>query len=239
MNRTDQRRLPDCLGLSDPSHPRPAPTPPSAELRTPLTRPASLGLLTLLLLAAPVQASQLPSQNLKQMIQAADVIVSGEVNKLSDGIENGLPFTQVTVKVQGSIKRELAVNSDFTFRQYGLLKTRKLADGRYMLATKIEGMPTWTVGEKITSFMNKPGARSGFSTPVGLAQGKFTASGAQMANSFNNRDLFKGMTVDPSALNTHEAAMLASKGGAVEGGVLTNFVKRAVKEQWIEKGVMR
>jgi hypothetical protein len=47
------------------------------------------------------------------------------------------------------------------------------------------------------------------------------------------------MSVDPSALNAKESAMLAKPAGAVEGEVLMNLVKRAVKEKWIEKGVMR
>ena len=187
----------------------------------------------------PLHASQLVTQNLKQMIQEADVIVTGEVSKVTDGIENGLPFTEVTMKVNSSVKRDLAMNSNYSFRQYGLLKPRKLQDGRYLLATKIEGMATWTVGEKVTTFMNKPASRTHMTTPVGLAQGKFTYSGAQVANSFENRGLFKGMSVDASVLNAKESAMLAKPAGPVEGEVLMNFVKRAVKEQWIEKGVMR
>ncbi|WP_457420335.1 hypothetical protein [Roseateles sp. P5_E7] len=204
-----------------------------------LRRLALLGGLAALL-APSAQASQLVPQNLKQMIQASDLIVTGEVTKLTDGIENGLPFTEVTLKVKESVKRDLALNSSYKFRQYGLLKTRRMGDGRYMLPAKIEGMASWKVGEKVTTFMNKPALRTGMVTPVGLAQGKFTSNGARLANSFNNRDLFKGMTVDPSVLNANEAAMLANKsGGAVEGGVLNRFVKRAISEQWIEKGVMR
>jgi hypothetical protein len=190
-------------------------------------------------LAAPSQASQLVPQNLKQMIDAADVIVTGKVSKVTDGVENGIPFTEVTMQVDSSIKREMAANSNYSFRQYGLLKSRRMVDGRYLLATKIEGMATWTVGEKVTTFMNKPASRSGMRTPVGMAQGKFTYSGAQAANSFDNRGLFKGMSVDAGKLNAKESAMLAKPAGSVEGEVLINFVKRAVKEQWIEKGVMR
>jgi hypothetical protein len=189
--------------------------------------------------AAPLQASQLVPQNLKQMVQAADVIVTGEVTKITDGVDNGLPFTEVTMKVNGSIKRDMAVNSNFTFRQYGLLKPRKMADGRYLLPARVEGMARWTVGEKVTTFMNRPVSRNGMRTPVGLAQGKFTYSGSQAANSFDNRGLFNGMTVDPRVLNDREAAMLARAAGPVEGDVLINLVKRAVKEKWIEQGVMR
>jgi hypothetical protein len=197
--------------------------------------------VTMLAAAAmtPAHASQLVPQNLKQMISEADVIVTGEVSKITDGIENGLPFTEVTMKVNSSLKRDLALNSNYSFRQYGLLKPRKLPDGRFLLTGKIEGMATWTVGEKVTTFMNKPASHTRMTTPVGLAQGKFTYSGAQAANSFDNRGLFKGMSVDPAVLNARESAMLAKPAGAVEGDVLMNLVRRAVKEEWIKKGVMR
>jgi hypothetical protein len=198
------------------------------------------GVLLLLLGAAPqAQASQLVPQNLRQMIQVSDLIVTGEVSRVTDGLDNGLPYTQVTLKVKGSLKHELKENSEYSFRQYGLLKARKMPDGRFMLPAKIEGMPTWTVGEKVTAFMNKPARRTGLVTPVGLAQGKLTANGARIANGFNNQGLFKDVKVEPGHLSKDESAMLAKHGGAVEQGVLLQLVKRAVKEQWIEKGVMR
>ncbi|MFL6658664.1 MAG: hypothetical protein ACJ8GW_11365 [Massilia sp.] len=199
--------------------------------------PLLLGLA--LLCALPAQASQLVPQNLKQMIAVSDLIVTGEVSKLSDGIANGVPYTEVTLKVKGSVKRELAANSTYSFRQYGLMKPRKLPDGRYLLPSKIEGMPTWSLGEHVTTFFNKPASHTGLRTPVGLAQGKLTAGGAKSANSFNNRGLFNGVQVDPSVLSADEAAMLASRGGAVQTGVLLGLVKRAVKEEWIARGVMR
>ena len=212
----------------------PAARTPAGPRAAPL--PWALGLA---LLAPLAQASQLVPQNLKQMIKVSDEIVTGEVSKVSDGIQNGVPYTEITLKVKGSIKHEMKTDSSYTFRQYGLLKPRKLADGRYLLPSKIEGMPTWAVGEKVTTFFNKPATHTGLRTPVGLAQGKLTSAGPKAANSFNNRDLFKGMTVDPSVLNPNEAAMLASRGGAVETGIFLQLVKRAVKEQWIERGVMR
>jgi hypothetical protein len=191
------------------------------------------------LAASQAQASQLVPQNLKKMIQVSDVIVTGEVSKVTDGIQDGVPYTEVTLKVKSSLKHDLAKDSSYRFRQYGLLKPRKMADGRYLLPAKIEGMATWKVGENVTTFLNHPSPRNGLTTPVGLAQGKLTAGGTKMTNSFNNRDLFKGMTVDPTALNANEAAMLASRGGPVETGVLLQLVKKAVNEQWIERGVMR
>ena len=184
-------------------------------------------------------ASQLVPQNLKQMIQVSDLIVSGEVTKVTDGIDKGVPFTEVTLKVKGSLKRKLATQSSYRIRQYGLLRHRRMADGRYLLAARIEGMPTWTVGETVTTFMNKPAAHTGLMTPVGLAQGKFTLSGSRLSNGFDNRDLFKGVSVDPRVLKPSEAAMLSQRSGALDANVLHGLVKRALAEQWIERGVMR
>jgi len=237
MNRSMHPLMPSTPGPEDGAHEAPV----LSRLVASLARHALVAALFVLAATAvaPLQASQLVPQNLKQMIHAADVIFTGEVTRVTDGVESGLPFTEVTMKVNSSIKRDMAVGSPYTFRQYGLLKPRKLQDGRYLLTSKIEGMATWTIGEKVTTFMNKPASRTRMSTPVGMAQGKFTYSGTQAANSFDNRSLFRGMSVDASVLNAKEAAMLAKTAGPVEGDVLINFVKRAVKEQWIEKGVMR
>jgi hypothetical protein len=212
---------------------------PSPRMLSPTARLLPGILILSSILASPAQATQLVPQNLKQMIQASDLIVTGEVKKLTDGIDHGVPYTEVTLKVKGSIKRDFAANSNYVFRQYGLLKNRKMADGRYLLAAKIEGMPTWKVGENVTAFMNKPALRTGLVTPVGMAQGKFTASGAEVANSFNNRGLFQGMKIDASVLKPGESAMLAKPSGAVQIGLLNGLVKRAVKDRWIENGVMR
>ena len=237
MNRPVYPLTPSTAGPQARTHQVPVLTRFLASMKRQVLLP---GVLILAATAAmPSHASQLVPQNLKQMIDAADVIVTGKVTGITDGMENGLPFTEVTMKVDSSIKRDMAANSTYKFRQYGLLKARKLQDGRYLLPTKIEGMATWTVGEKVTTFMNVPARRTRMTTPVGMAQGKFTYSGSQAANSFDNRNLFKGMSVDAGKLNSKESAMLAKPAGAVEGEVLMNFVRRAVKEQWTEKGVMR
>jgi hypothetical protein len=190
-------------------------------------------------LALPALATQLPPQNLSQMIAKADVIVSGQVTAVKDGIENGLPFTEVTLKVSGSAKQSLEASSSYSFRQYGLLKARKMGDGRYLLPAKIEGMPSWRVGERVLTFMNKPATTTGLRTPVGLAQGKFTINGNKAANAFNNEGLFEGVSVDSGLLRSSETAMLAKRSGAVDLAVLQGLVNRAVKNNWVATGEMR
>jgi hypothetical protein len=194
----------------------------------------------LALLAPLAQATQLPPQNLSQMIAKADLIVSGEVTSVKDGIQDGVPYTEVTLKVAGSAKRDLAPKSSYTFRQFGLLKARRMADGRYLLPAKIEGMPSWHVGERVMTFMNKPATKTGLSTPVGLAQGKLSINGSKAANSFNNVGLFDGVQVTTRGLlRAPETAMLSKPSGAVDIHVLQGLVSRAVKNNWIATGAMR
>ncbi len=219
---------------------------PSPTLAPPRTFASALasGLQAALLLATaslatPALATQLPLQNLSQLIAKADLIVSGEVTAVKDGIENGLPYTEVTLKVSGSAKQTLDTKSSFSFRQYGLLTPRKMSDGRYLLPAKIEGMPTWRVGERVLSFMNKPAASTGLRTPVGLAQGKFSINGNKAANAFNNEGLFDGVSVDSGLLRSSESTMLSKRSGAVDQAVLQGLVNRAVKNNWIATGVMR
>ncbi|MBS0321629.1 MAG: hypothetical protein JSR18_13880 [Proteobacteria bacterium] len=201
--------------------------------------PLAAAFVVLALAVAPALASQLVPQNLARMIEKSDVIVTGEVLELTDGIENGLPYTQVTLSVKGSIKRNLALDSQYTFRQYGLLKPRKLASGHYLLPSTFEGMPTWVRGERVTVFMNGPVGTHQMRTPVGLAQGKFTYSGSKTANSYGNRDLFTGMSVKAGILTPTEADMLRTSRGPVEAGVLLGLVRRAVDGDWIAKGWMQ
>lgn len=207
---------------------------------------------TLLVLGAAVlpqaHASQLVSQNLTQMIAKADVILMGRVTVVKDGISaEGVPFTEVTLKISGSAKKgvaakkgaKAAADTTYTFRQYGLLKPRRMSDGRTLLPAKIEGMPTWRVGEQVLSFMNKPAARTGLVTPVGLAQGKLTINGTKAVNSFNNVGLFDKVQVNDGLLRGSESAMLGQRAGGVDLGVLQGLVQRAVKDNWITSGAMR
>lgn len=191
-------------------------------------------------LAPQAQAMQLPTQNLSQMIAKSDVIVSGEVTSVKDGIQDGVPYTEVTLKVTGSAKQDLALKSSYTFRQFGLLKARKLDDGRYLLPAKIEGMPSWRVGERVMTFMNKPSSKTGLTTPVGLTQGKLSINGGKAANSFNNVGLFEGVQVSKrDLLRAPETSMLSTTSGAVDVNVLQGLVSRAVKNNWIGTGEMR
>jgi hypothetical protein len=202
--------------------------------------PRALALLAGLALALPAAALQLAPANLTRLIGESDVVVSGKVKSVTDGIDaKGLPYTEVTLLVGSSAKKRLDTNAEFRFRQYGLLKSRKMPDGRFLVARAPEGFPTWQPDEQVVAFLFKPASKTGLRSTVGLSQGKFTATSGKLSNEHGNRGLFAGVKVDASRLTPAEKAMLASRSGAVDVATLMSLVNRAAAGQWIEKGVMR
>jgi len=199
----------------------------------------SFALLAGAFAVAPASATQLVPQNLTKLIAGADVIVTGKVTNVTDGMDNGVPYTEVTLLVAASAKKKLAPRSEFKFRQFGLLKARKLPDGKFLVATAPEGFATWRRDEQVIAFMVKPARITGLRTTVGLEQGKFTTMGGRTANAQFNRNLFVGVQVSPGVLNAAEAQMLKKPAGEVDAAALLSLVNRAVAGQWIEKGVMR
>lgn len=190
--------------------------------------------------AAPAAATQLLPQNLAKLIKGADVMVSGHVKSVTDGIDaRGVPYTEVTIAVASSAKKKLARQSDFKFRQFGLLKPRRMADGRSFLGMAPQGFAQWRKDEQVIAFMYKPAAKTGLRTTVGLAQGKFTTAGGRTTNAQLNQSLFAGVQINPGVLTPAEAELMRRPGGPVDAHALLSLVHRAVAGQWIEKGVMR
>ncbi len=188
----------------------------------------------------PAAAMQLVPANLTRLIDQSDLIVSGKVKSVTDGIDaKGLPYTEVTIAVGASAKKKLSPRSDFKFRQYGLLEARKMPDGRFLVAQAPEGFPAWRMDEQVVAFMYKPAAKTGLRTTVGLAQGKFTASGGRLANEQANQGLFKDVHVNAGLLSSAESSMLRGPAGAVDAATLMGLVNRAVAGRWIETGAMR
>jgi hypothetical protein len=191
-------------------------------------------------LMLPAAAMQLAPANLTRLVGDSDLVVSGKVKSVTDGIDaKGMPFTEVTILVGASAKKQLNKDSEFKFRQYGLLSPRKMPDGRFLVARAPEGFPSWHADELVTAFMFKPASKTGLRTTVGLSQGKFTSSSGRLSNEHGNRGLFAGVKVAPGVLTAAEAAMLNGPAGAVDSATLMSLVNRAVAGKWIEKGVMR
>jgi hypothetical protein len=218
---------------------KPTLAPPAAGGRWRLLR-RSLALLAVTAVSLPAAATQLVPANLTRLIGQSNLIVSGKVKNVTDGIDaKGVPYTEVTIAVGSSAKEKLSTRSDFKFRQYGLLKARKMPDGRFLMAKAPEGFPSWTRDEQVVAFMYKPASKTGLRTTVGLAQGKFSVNGGLVANERANQGLFKGVQVNPGLLTPAETAMLRVPAGAVDTATLMGFVNRAVAGRWIETGAMR
>jgi hypothetical protein len=203
--------------------------------------PALTALLAALVMAAaPVaQAMKLKNANLTQLIADSQAIIAGKVTRVTDGVAaSGMPYTEVTILVKHSPKGEVAEDSSYTFRQFGLLKPRKMPNGRMLVAVTPEGFPRFTVGEQVVAFMYQPASRTGLQTTAGMAQGKLTLASGRLSNEFNNAGLFEDVEIDASLLSESERAMLESKGD-VDAAAFMGLITRAVAGGWVESGRMR
>jgi len=172
-------------------------------------------------------------RNIVDLIEISELIVTGKVVSVTDGFENGVPYTEVTVDVTEPLKGN--VPDTYTFRQFGLLEPRSLGNGLRYVGVSPDGWPKFQAGEDVLLFLYKPASRTGLRTTVGLLQGKFTMANRQYENAIRNRGLFDGVSVQPGLLNPAEEHMLNAKGGPVPAATLTGFVKKAVRGQWIEE----
>lgn len=191
------------------------------------------------LAGVPADATTLQKQNLTRLIAGSQSIISGKVDRVTDGVnENGMPYTEITISVSDAARGNVQGGSRYRFRQFGLQKPRKMPNGKVMIAMSPEGFPRWAVGERVVAFLYKPATRTGFQTTVGLAQGKLRMLDGRISNEFNNEGLFEGVHVRDGLLSEKERAMLSSK-GPVDAATLVGLIGRAVNEHWIENGEMR
>lgn len=214
--------------------------PPALRLVRPLAVAAAvLGTALALLPALAEQSAELRRQNLTQLITDAQMIVGGKVLRVADGVSpKGLPYTEVTLSVQYSIRGTLGGGATYRFRQFGLVAPRKMPDGRMLLAVSPAGFPRWQEGENVIAFLQKPASKTGLQTTCGLAQGKLNVLDGKVFNELDNRGLFDGVEINDALLSRNERAMLASRGPA-DAATFVSLVGRAVSENWIASGQMR
>jgi hypothetical protein len=180
-------------------------------------------------------AKSIKKQNIVDLLTHADSIVIGTVSGKTDGIQQGLPYTEITLDVGQSIKGDHG--SNYTFRQFGLIKPKSMGDGRVNLMVTPAGWPIYAKGEQVMLFLHKPASATGFQTTTGLTQGKFTVRGYQIANGDNNDSLFAGVRISRK-LNPTQQDLVNQPGGAYAAEDFFSLVKTAVEENWIENGVM-
>jgi hypothetical protein len=193
-------------------------------------------LATLALLAAsvPGHATSLVPLTVVDLLGHSDAIVVGQVQSVTDGFDaRGLPYTAVTIKVSDTIRGSKV--ETYTFRQFGLDKPSKLADGRTYLGRPI-AWPTWRKDEMTIVFMYGKARTTGFQTTVGLGQGKMNLANGVAVNGYDNTSLFNGVKANRGLLTAEEQKMFATKKGPVDSDTFRKFLHRAVDGNWVKKG---
>src|ERR1700690_4332487 len=191
------------------------------------------------LLASPYAAAavQWRESTIVDLVGKSELILRGTIASVTDGIDaNGLPYTQVTMHVAEAIRG--SVGSEYTFRQFGLLKPRSMGNGMVNLMVTPSGWTTYSQGEAAILFLTPHAKYTGLQTTVGLSQGKFKISMAGATNGTNNTGLFEHIKVSPSLLSPSDQALLSTKKGAVDTKSLVLLVRKAVDGRWIEQGSM-
>jgi hypothetical protein len=176
-------------------------------------------------------ATSVKKMTVADLINYGDKIIAGRVVAVTDGFDaNNLPYTDVTVAIQESLKGN--VSGSYTFRQFGLTAPRE-RNGRTYLAVSPDGFPRFKTGEDVVVFLF---ARTsmGFESTAGLMQGKFTLNGRHLANDLNNQGLFQDVQINSGQLTPAEQKMLGVKEGPVDSELFKGFVKKAVQNQWFE-----
>jgi hypothetical protein len=196
------------------------------------------GLCLLLASASAVATIQMRDTNIVELVGKSELILRGTVKSVTDGVDaSGFPYTEVTVHVAEAIRGE--VGTEYTFRQFGLLKPRSMGNGLVNLMVTPAGWTTYEKGEDTILFLNKHAKYTGLQTTVGLGRGKFKISMAGASNNANNSGLFAHVQVEPNLLAPSDRRMMSSKEGAVDTKAFVSLVRKAVKDRWIEQGSMR
>jgi hypothetical protein len=168
------------------------------------------------------------------LLAHSQTIVAGQVQSVTDGFDaRGLPYTEVTIKVADTIRGQKA--ETYTFRQFGLDKPRKLADGRTYLG-RPTGWPTWRKDEAAIVFLYSKARTTGLQTTVGLGHGKLSLANGVALNGYDNAGLFNGAQASRGLLDSSEQAMFKTKKGPVNADTLRKFLHRAVDGNWVKKG---
>ena len=183
------------------------------------------------------ELAQSGAPNIIDLIAGSETIISGAVKEVTDGFENGIPYTQVTIEVNETLRGQ--VGEEYTFRQFGLTKPRSMGNGKVYIGTTPEGWSKYEVNEDAMFFLYKPASMTGLQTTTGLGQGKVMFKGGNAISQAGNEGLFENVDVNAGLLNDKDKRLLATKRGAVNAEGFKSFVRRAVNGKWIEGGKMR
>lgn len=190
------------------------------------------------LLMGNVQATSMSTDiNLVDLVREAEAIVMANVKEVTDGFgEKGMPYTEVTLEITESLHGDLP--QEYVFRQYGLTKRRLSEDGTKIFMPAPALFPRYSPGEHVMLFLYKPASLTGLQTTVALAHGKFNIGGTRAYNALGNLGLFQGVGLATELDSPEIATMLDTLTGGVSSATLVSFVRRAVQENWISRGLI-
>ena len=187
------------------------------------------------LAGTPAMALSLVQKNIVDLLGEADAIVVGTGVKVADGIDDqGLPYTEVTLKVSESIRG--ALPEPYTFRQFGLMTPRPSQDGKRLMMPAPEGFPRYASNEQVLLFLYPQARQTGLRTTAGLIQGKFTLGPGFAANGTGNVGLFRNVSLDQGVVEESDKRLLATESGAINPDSFLSFLRRAVQGRWVETG---
>lgn len=196
---------------------------------------AFLAALCLTALSAPSHATSVMQMSVVDLLAHSQTIVAGRVDKVTDGFDaKGVPYTEVTLKVSDTIRG--TKGDTYTFRQFGLDKPRKMADGRVHLGGRPQGWPTWRKDEAAILFLYPKASRTGLQTTVGLGYGKMSLGNGVAMNAYENTGLFSSVQVNRALLDSDEKKLFDTRTGPVDADAFRKFLHRAVEGNWVRNG---
>lgn len=145
--------------------------------------------LLALSIALPAQAMSVIPLDLNDIVANATTAFQGRctANRTERDAQTGLIVTYTTFEVQETLKGQVGVTH--TIKQIG----GELAGNQGQVKiSRVEGVPTFKVGETYVIFLYGV-STAGFSSPVGLSQGKFNVqsgpSGLEVGNGRDFREM--------------------------------------------------
>jgi hypothetical protein len=200
-----------------------------------------LALVLVILVSAAVllnaHATSIPKQNLVDLIAQSERILLGTVATVSDGYtKQAVPFTEIKLQVTESLKGGKI--REHTFRQFGLIDSDEGQHGSDYPGISPVSFLHWESGESVLVFLHQPAHLTGLQTTVGLSQGKLSYVRGRFESSNGITYLFENLVVEAGDLTPDQIDMLSSTEQEVDADSLLDLLRRAVNENWVEKGVM-
>lgn len=195
-------------------------------------------LFSFALLSITASASTVAPNNVVHLLDGAQDIVVGRVSAVDDGIDaRGVPYTEVKLAVGETLRG--AKTETLVFRQFGLTKPRKMANGRTLYAVRPNGWPEYRAGERVLLFLTPPARHTGLRTTVGLEQGKFTITNNRLQSSSSEGALFDSIVATTGAMSAEDRGLLDSAANDFDANAMITFLRRAVAQRWVETGRLR